>query len=70
MTKPPPLVATALLAWVLVAWVLAWPLAAGAADPSAPEVRIGSKKFTEAVVLGEIALHLSRNAKAGAVHLR
>ncbi len=65
MTKSPNLVPIALLAWVL-----AWPLPAGATDPSAPEVRIGSKKFTESVVLGEIALHLTRNAKAGAVHLR
>jgi osmoprotectant transport system permease protein len=65
MTKSPALAAIALLAWVL-----AWPLAAGAADPAAPEVRVGSKKFTESVVLGEIATHLARSAKLSAVHLR
>jgi osmoprotectant transport system permease protein len=36
----------------------------------APELRIGSKNFTESVILGEIALHLVRSTGAGAVHRR
>ena len=45
--------------------------AATLADGSAaPEVRIGSKKFTESVVLGEVLAHLARDAGANVTHRR
>ena len=48
-------------------------LAAGsppAAGKAAPEVRVGSKKFTESVILGEIATQLAGSAGARAEHRR
>jgi osmoprotectant transport system permease protein len=39
-----------------------------AADPA--EVRIGSKKFTESVILGELLTHLATDAGADATHRR
>ncbi|MBN1206719.1 MAG: ABC transporter permease subunit [Myxococcaceae bacterium] len=59
----------ALLAGVLLAlpWLTACaPQATGAA----PEVRVGSKKFTESVILGELVARLGREAGARAVHRR
>ncbi|HEX9808752.1 MAG TPA: glycine betaine ABC transporter substrate-binding protein, partial [Alphaproteobacteria bacterium] len=35
-----------------------------------PEIRIGSKKFTESVILGEMARILATEAGARAVHRR
>jgi osmoprotectant transport system permease protein len=43
--------------------------AAAAEDADAP-FRVGSKKFTESVILGELAAQLARNEGVGAVHLR
>lgn len=37
---------------------------------AADEVKIGSKKFTESVILGEMLAHLARGAGASAVHRR
>ena len=42
----------ALMPWLVL---LLWPLAASAQQPAGPTVVIGSKNFTESVVLGEIA---------------
>jgi len=65
----------------VVGWAVAWPLVAGvsvgrAAEPEktnvghpAPTVTIGSKKFTESVVLGEILVHLTRAYGAVPRHL-
>src|SRR5206468_3512399 len=41
---------------------------ARAAEPV--EIRVGSKKFTESVILGEMAYYLIRDAGARAVHIR
>lgn len=41
-----------------------------AAEAGLNEVRIGSKKFTESVILGEIAAHLVREAGRQAIHRR
>jgi osmoprotectant transport system permease protein len=38
--------------------------------PRAAEVRVGSKAFTESIVLGELAAQLARSAGAAAVHRR
>lgn len=56
----------------IAALALAAALAAAlpAAAGQAPEVRVGSKKFTESVVLGEIAAALARSAGAVAEHRR
>lgn len=43
---------------------------AGAASPAAEPVRVGSKAFTESVVLGELAAQLAASAGAPAVHRR
>jgi osmoprotectant transport system permease protein len=43
---------------------------AASADNGKPEVKVGSKKFTESVILGEIATDLARNENATAVHRR
>jgi osmoprotectant transport system permease protein len=53
--------------WLLLLALLAVPLPARA-EP--PEVRVGSKKFTESVILGEMACYLIRDAGARAVHIR
>jgi osmoprotectant transport system permease protein len=59
----------ALLASVLL--VLPWLLACAPAERSAaPEVRVGSKKFTESVILGELVARLGRLAGARVVHRR
>ncbi|MFG0283835.1 MAG: glycine betaine ABC transporter substrate-binding protein [Phycisphaerales bacterium JB039] len=42
--------------------------ASGQQDPSGPEVVIGSKKFTESVILGEMARALVQHAGAEATH--
>lgn len=47
---------------LLLAWVLIAPATA------APEVRVGSKQFTESVILGEIAARMLRHAEVGATH--
>jgi osmoprotectant transport system permease protein len=51
----------------LAAVALAALSAAGPA-PRAAEVRVGSKAFTESLVLGELVAQLARSAGAGAVH--
>src|SRR5260370_1086632 len=40
------------------------------ASAQVAEVRIGSKKFTESVILGEMLVHLTRSAGARAEHRR
>ena len=42
----------------------------GGPGTSAAEVRVGSKAFTESIVLGELAAQLARSAGAAAVHRR
>jgi osmoprotectant transport system permease protein len=42
--------------------LLCLPAAAGAAPPETPVVRVGSKKFTEGVILGELAAQLLQSA--------
>ncbi len=44
--------------------------ASGAAGAQAPGVTVGSKSFTESVVLGEVAAHAARAAGADAEHRR
>lgn len=60
----------ALLASILL--VLCWlgACAPEAAVESMPEVRVGSKKFTESVILGEMVARLARLSEARAVHRR
>ncbi|MEE8516623.1 MAG: glycine betaine ABC transporter substrate-binding protein [Alphaproteobacteria bacterium] len=59
-----------LLAAAAVLAVAVLSLGAELAHGAAGEVRIGSKKFTESVVLGEIAAGLVRSAGATAIHRR
>ena len=40
------------------------------ADEEAPLFRVGSKKFTESVILGELAAQLARSRSFHAEHLR
>ncbi len=54
---------------VLFVWsFLALTACAGSSEE--PSVRVGSKKFTEAVILGEMATQLAQDAGARAVHQR
>ncbi len=41
-----------------------------AAHSSAPEIKVGSKKFTESVILGEIVTHLIKSAGEQPIYLR
>ncbi|MFN9852814.1 MAG: glycine betaine ABC transporter substrate-binding protein, partial [Planctomycetota bacterium] len=52
------------LSWGLVCLVMAAEVASG----QSPEVSIGSKAFTESVILGEMAAHLAHNAGAKVQH--
>ena len=45
-------------------------VAAAPLSGATEEVRLGSKKFTEAVILGEMLVHLARDAGAEAYHRR
>ena len=45
-------------------------LVALASAASATDIKIGSKKFTESVILGEMLAHLARSADAAATHRR
>ncbi|MFN7731184.1 MAG: glycine betaine ABC transporter substrate-binding protein, partial [Pirellula sp.] len=57
------------VACVLTAWLLP-AVCLGQMTPSeTPTVRIGSKAFTESVVLGELLSHLARDAGAKVEHL-
>jgi osmoprotectant transport system permease protein len=58
---PAALLATVALAASAAAWI-------AACRGGEPEVRVGSKKFTESVVLGEIATQALRNAGIRAAH--
>lgn len=51
--------------WIVTAVAF---LASSFGTTIAQEVTIGSKKFTESVVLGELLVHLARDAGASAVH--
>jgi osmoprotectant transport system substrate-binding protein/osmoprotectant transport system permease protein len=57
-----------LISWAML--IILAPLAAFPAYGTAPEVTIGSKKFTESVILGEMVSLLVRNAGARAVQRR
>jgi osmoprotectant transport system permease protein len=48
--------------------VLSYALLASACRPSPSEVRVGSKKFTESVILGEIVTQVARSSATPAVH--
>src|SRR5262245_23131080 len=39
-----------------------------AADEAKPEIKIGSKKFTESVILGEMLAFLARDVGASSIH--
>ena len=62
--------AIVIFAGALAGHLTAREVLAATVSAAAPEIKIGSKKFTESVVLGEMATHLARSAKANAVHLR
>ncbi|HSP80214.1 MAG TPA: glycine betaine ABC transporter substrate-binding protein, partial [Myxococcaceae bacterium] len=53
---------------LFVCWLLALAACAGAQEE--PAVRVGSKKFTESVILGELVTQLARDTGARAVHRR
>jgi osmoprotectant transport system permease protein len=50
--------------------VCAWALAPDFATAAAPQLRVGSKKFTESVILGDLATELLRDAGLVAEHRR
>src|SRR5947209_1826590 len=70
---PPPLQETTIMKSAPPALLLsllllsAWPATAQSA-PEKPKIRIGSKAFTEGVILGEILAALARDAGAEVVH--
>ena len=51
-----------------VAWCLLWLCLAGRVGAEGPVVKVGSKKFTESVVIGELLAHLARDSGAEVVH--
>ena len=55
---------------LLAVFITLAPLALMPADMAPPEVKIGSKAFTESVILGEMVSLLARNAGASPVPLR
>ena len=55
--------------WLLLLLPL-WAAPARAADPAPVVVKIGSKKFTESVILAQMAFYLVRDAGAQAIHRR
>lgn len=62
-----------IVARVLTMLSLCGVVAHGLASPAcgaSPEVSIGSKTFTESVILGDVAAHLVRNAGALSIHRR
>jgi osmoprotectant transport system permease protein len=54
----------------LLVFAFAAPSAVAATESEKPIVRVGSKKFTESVILGEIVAHLARHAGCEVVHRR
>ncbi len=54
----------------LLVFAFVAPSAVAATGPEKPMVRVGSKKFTESVILGEIVAHLARHAGCEVVHRR
>lgn len=61
-----------LVIWVVLAAALvsAASRADSSAAPTPPEIRVGSKVFTESVILGEVATQLAVSSGARAVHRR
>ncbi len=55
---------------MVLAFLMALSLSVAAAPISAAEINVGSKKFTESVILGEVLSHLVRSAGATARHRR
>ncbi|GMU05082.1 ABC transporter permease/substrate-binding protein [Corallococcus caeni] len=53
-----------------LAWLLLFGVACERADGAGPEVRVGSKKFTESVILGELVTQVAKDAGARASHRR
>ena len=53
--------------WKTIGFVLLFALTVGV---EAQEMTVGSKKFTESVILGEVLTHLARDAGVGATHRR
>lgn len=56
--------------WLLVLLLVGACGGAPASGDGAPEVRVGSKKFTESVILGEAAAQLARSTGARVTHRR
>ena len=52
------------LSWCLVVWLCF----VASADAEAPQIKIGSKKFTESVILGELLVQLAESTGAQAEH--
>ncbi|HJT35586.1 MAG TPA: glycine betaine ABC transporter substrate-binding protein [Pirellulales bacterium] len=55
--------------WTAAACALATVVCSASADETPPRVTIGSKKFTESVILGDMLTLVARQAGADAVHL-
>ena len=51
-----------------VLWVAAWLLTAIPAFAEGPKVTVGSKSYTESVILGELTAHVLRSSGATAIH--
>ena len=51
-----------------IGWCLVWLCVVARVGAEAPQIKIGSKKFTESVILGELLVHLAESVGAQAEH--
>ena len=51
-----------------IGWCLLWLCIAGRVGAEGPIVKVGSKKFTESVVVGELLVHLASSSGAEVTH--
>ncbi len=51
-----------------IGWCLLWLCIAGRVGAEGPTVKVGSKKFTESVVVGELLVHLASSSGAEVTH--
>jgi osmoprotectant transport system permease protein len=51
-----------------IGWCLLWLCFAGRVGAEGPTVKVGSKKFTESVVVGELLVHLASSSGAEVTH--
>ena len=56
--------------WGFLFLVATWFTLTSSVTGDVPEVKVGSKKFTEAVILGELITHLARSVGADVIHRR